>query len=317
MRMKSTGCVKVLYLSGWGRSGSTILSNILNEVEGFFHIGELRFIWENGLLRKRLCGCQRTLDTCEVWRSVFERAFGGIEQVDPRAMIRQRDRAPHNRAVLKELLGFRSIPWDEYQAHLEVLARLYQSIQAVTGCTVILDSSKVPAHGYLLGQVSGLDVYYLHLVRDARATAFSWQRKVRRRDGARQEGFIMKQRTFFENAKHWMLCNTISELIGRRYPNRYLRVRYEDFVRHPAQTVKKLVDFARSTAEQLPFKTSHEVSLGTNHTVWGNPSRNMRGPVQIQWDDAWKTQMNRLDWWGTSALTWPLLWHYGYLTRET
>lgn len=319
MNTGNTDSLKVLYVGGWGRSGSTILSNLLNEIEGFFHIGELRYIWENGLIKKRLCGCGQTLDDCEVWRPVFEQAFGGIKQIDPHVAIRQRDESPQNRAVLKDLLGLYSISWVKHQAYLEILARLYQAIRIVTGCTVIVDSSKTPAHGYLLDQVPGLEVYYLHLVRDARATAFSWQRKVRRQDGGdntRQGEFIMTQHTVVENAKRWMLCNAISELIGRQCPGRYLRVRYEDFVRHPARTVRRLVDFAGSAARQFPFTTSHEAILGTNHTVWGNPFRNARGPVQIQRDDAWKTKMDRVARWGTGALTWPLLWHYDYLNRE-
>ena len=36
--------VKVLYVAGLGRSGSTILANTLGQVEGFFSGGELNFI---------------------------------------------------------------------------------------------------------------------------------------------------------------------------------------------------------------------------------------------------------------------------------
>ena len=40
----------VLYVSGWCRSGSTVLGNVLAEVPGFFHAGELRYLWLNGVL---------------------------------------------------------------------------------------------------------------------------------------------------------------------------------------------------------------------------------------------------------------------------
>jgi hypothetical protein len=39
--------VKVLSINGWCRNGSTIIGNLLNEVDGFFHVGELHFLWKN------------------------------------------------------------------------------------------------------------------------------------------------------------------------------------------------------------------------------------------------------------------------------
>ena len=41
--------VKVLLLAGSGRSGSTVLANLLGSVEGAFSGGELRYLWERGL----------------------------------------------------------------------------------------------------------------------------------------------------------------------------------------------------------------------------------------------------------------------------
>ena len=37
----------VLCVTGWCRNGSTIIGNVLNEVPGFFHVGELHFLWKN------------------------------------------------------------------------------------------------------------------------------------------------------------------------------------------------------------------------------------------------------------------------------
>ncbi|MBA3432215.1 MAG: hypothetical protein H0U16_12145, partial [Actinobacteria bacterium] len=49
--------LKVLFIMGWTRSGSTILDNLLGEVEGFFSTGELHYLWRRGLLEGRLCSC--------------------------------------------------------------------------------------------------------------------------------------------------------------------------------------------------------------------------------------------------------------------
>ena len=41
--------VPVLYIGGWGRSGSTLLAHVLAEVPGFVSVGELRYVWQGGL----------------------------------------------------------------------------------------------------------------------------------------------------------------------------------------------------------------------------------------------------------------------------
>jgi hypothetical protein len=43
--------VAVLYVTGWCRSGNTVLGNVLAEMPGVFHVGELRFLWRNGRTR--------------------------------------------------------------------------------------------------------------------------------------------------------------------------------------------------------------------------------------------------------------------------
>src|SRR6185436_15662226 len=63
------------------------------------------------------------------------------------------------------------------QAYTDVLGRLYQGINHVSGGRIIVDSSKVPPFAFLINQVPQVDLHVVHLVRDSRATAYSWQRK--------------------------------------------------------------------------------------------------------------------------------------------
>ena len=63
----------VLYLLGKGRSGSTLLSMALGELDGFFAAGELRFFWRRGLVEDRRCACGEHLSACPVWGAVAER----------------------------------------------------------------------------------------------------------------------------------------------------------------------------------------------------------------------------------------------------
>src|SRR4029078_5765586 len=74
--------LRVLFIAGWGRSGSTLLDRILGQVPGVFSAGELRHIWQRGVGEDRLCGCGEPFASCSVWRKVSEISFGGWEELD-------------------------------------------------------------------------------------------------------------------------------------------------------------------------------------------------------------------------------------------
>ncbi len=65
--------LKILCITGWCRNGSTIIGNILNEVPGFCHVGELHFLWKNaaGKGANSSCGCGKDLTQCAVWSEIL------------------------------------------------------------------------------------------------------------------------------------------------------------------------------------------------------------------------------------------------------
>src|ERR1700704_6679072 len=81
MAEHAPGRVRVLYIAGTGRSGSTLLANILGQVDGIFNAGEVRYIWERGMLENRLCGCGRRFADCPVWTEILSEAFGDARPV--------------------------------------------------------------------------------------------------------------------------------------------------------------------------------------------------------------------------------------------
>ncbi|MGH2812195.1 MAG: hypothetical protein ACRDI1_05730, partial [Actinomycetota bacterium] len=74
--------VRVLYIGGAGRSGSTLLDLMLGQLPGFFAAGELKYVWDRGLLRNELCGCGSSFRECPFWTAVGTEAFGGWDALD-------------------------------------------------------------------------------------------------------------------------------------------------------------------------------------------------------------------------------------------
>jgi Sulfotransferase family len=305
--------VKVLYIEGTGRSGTTLLDNLLGQVPGFFSAGELRFIWERNLLEGRICGCGQPFGSCPVWTEVVRRAFGGAGAVDPHEMIRQREAAVRLRHT-----PLAATRWAEARlrprsaGYLDALGRLYGAIAEVAGCRVIVDSSKYPSYGFLLGMVAGVDLYLLHLIRDPRGVAHSLGRAKQEPVGTGR--FKQMERAApAASAINWNVCNLVAEAFARRTPGRYLRLRYEDLVAQPRAVLPRILAHLGEAGGELPLVGEHAARLGTNHTVSGNPSRFDTGVVELRRDDEWRTRSRAATKAVVTALCLPLLARYGYV----
>ena len=306
-----SGPVKVLYVVGLGRSGSTILSNSLGQIPNFFSGGELNFIWRHNVIENRLCGCGRSFRECPVWPKVMDEAFGGMDGVDPREMMRLQNSGTRTRHIPLMLTkrGRRRLA-GRLQKLLINYGRLYEAIGAVTGSRVIVDSSKEPAHGFAMGMIPGLEFYVLHLIRDPRAAAYSWSKKKPQPDTDAREHMVR-----FSPAKSsalWDSWNASAEALWRRAPQRYLRLRYEDFVADPRKSFEEILDLVGERDAEPPLVGEREVKLGVSHTVSGNPNRFETGAVELRTDREWVSRMNSRDKALVTALTLPLLIHYRY-----
>lgn len=301
--------IKVLYIAGLGRSGSTILGNILGEIEGFFHGGELKFTWRN-LVENRLCGCGAPFDECDVWCSMLKRAFGGIGGVDAREMVRLQSLGTRTRHVpLMHFLGGRRMLALRLGKYMVRLEKLYRAVQESTGSRVIVDSSKSPSYGYVLGMTPGIDLYVVHLVRDPRAAAYSHLKEPRPGTDKRTH---MHRLNTVKSSLLWDAWNVSSEALWRGSSGRYMRLRYEDFVEKPHRAVKDILGMLREDTHQLPFVSERDAELGVSHTVAGNPNRFRSGLVRLQPDYEWASRMRTRDRRVVTLLTFPLLVRYGY-----
>ena len=302
--------VKVLYVVGLGRSGSTILSNSLGQIGGYFSAGELNFIWRHNVIENRLCGCGRPFRECPVWTRVMEEAFGGMDGIDPREMMRLQASGTRTRHIPLMLTarGDRILK-ERLEKLLINYGRLYGAIGSVTGSRVIVDSSKEPAHGYAMSLVPGVDFRVVHLIRDPRAAAYSWLKKKPQPDTDAREH--MARFSPAKSSALWDSWNASAEALWRRTPERYLRLRHEDFVADPRTSLERILGLLGATAE-LPLAGEREVRLGVSHTVSGNPNRFETGAVELRPDREWISEMSPRDRALVTALTLPLLYRYGY-----
>ena len=306
--------VKVLYILGRGRSGSTVLDNILGDIDGFFSTGELRKIWFRVDQPTGRCGCNKLFAECEVWGQMGARSFGAPGSMPTREVLSLMRRVTRIRNVgklLRSPIGGSS-EWPELRRYLGVLLGLYGTLADITRSRVIIDSSKDTAEGAAIRLVPDIDAYYLHLVRDPRAVAYSWQRIKHMPDLEADIPNLSVRRS----AIRWNVINLQAEAIRRRHdPNKFMRLRYEDMVAFPRPAIEAVARMVGEPAEGIPWIDECTVEGSVKHFVGGNPDRFRVGPITLKEDDEWLTKLSKPDRISTTAVTMPIMLRYGYPLR--
>lgn len=305
--------VRVLYIGGLGRSGSTILSRALGELPGFCHVGELVFVWTRGAMENHLCGCGNRFLACPFWSEVGKRAFDGWDAVDPERVAALQRRVDRTR-YLPRLLGRR--PPRAYAAGLdelaELLGRLYQAIREVSGCPVVVDSFKHVSYAAVLRRVPGVDLRLLHVMRDSRGVAHSWAKKVKRPEIVTEDAY-MARIPIPRLAARWSAYNGLFDVL-RLFHRGGMTLRYERFVADPGDALRRISAIAgyEMRPGDLDFIEASGLRLTPEHSVSGNPMRFSEGTVPLRADDAWRSAMRRRDRAVVTAMTAPAMLRYGY-----
>jgi hypothetical protein len=267
----------VVYIVGWGRSGSTLLTAVLGELDGVFAAGELRFLWARGVIGRRLCGCGLPIPECPVWCEVLERLEGAPCSPEEMASIQSRRlRSRHFLPELLKLVRHRG-PDPEFTRYATTYAQALAAVAEVTGAEVIIDSSKSPIDALLL-EHAGVDIRAVNLVRDPRTVAASWKRRKRLDDGDDAE---LRRFTPWTSSVLWSLWNALAHLVGRGDGRRRETVRFEDFLEDPERVVDQLAEFCGVPRNGLKLE-GRNVHLSPNHLVAGNGDRFKTGFVEIE-----------------------------------
>ena len=304
--------VKVLYIAGMRRSGSTVLGNLLGEATGCWHGGELALLWAF-VAGDGPCSCGVPVRRCPTWQAVFA-------QMSPPMTVE--DALATAIAVQRRFLG-RWLPFLLWvpglwrllvpralrPARRDRLLELYRAIIRETGAGTVIDSSKSPGYGFLLSLRKDIDLHVVHLVRDAPANVDSATRRLHHALPA-----LTRMDNVLVRSVQWLVWHLSVEALWNwrsrhRRRRQYLRVRYEDFARDPRASLTEILEFAGAPAADAPIEGTRGVLRG-NHSISGNPGVARQGAVVVEEDRAWAERMSPLRRRAVTLLAFPLRRRY-------
>jgi hypothetical protein len=303
-----------MYIGGVPRSGSTLTDLMMHRLPGHFAVGELHYLWRNGVLLNGLCSCENSFTDCPFWSEVGRIAYGGWDRLDIDHIMKLIDSVDRTDRIPLILSPRRPASFErrlaEYKA---LLVPLYRAIVTVSGSPVVVDSSKRPSLAFILAATDDIDLSIVHVLRDPRGVAFSFAKHVELVPGASNEN-TMPQRTTRKVGRQWVTVNGLISLLGAMHTP-HLRVRYEDLVAEPRVQMQRVARFEGIADADLDLSwlTDAGMVVPQTHVVAGGRIRLHEGVMPLRIDDAWQREMPTGSRVLVSAMTWASRWRYGYL----
>lgn len=303
--MTETAPLKLIYIAGYGRSGSTLLDISLGEhpdIVGAGEIGEFtRRVWAEN----HYCSCGSRVHSCPNWKKIFD--SWAPEVADPIGEYLREQPGRESIISLRRMFGSKDSRFSSLtRALLEQILRVSQR-------SVIVDSNKLPGRGFVLAATPGVEVYLVHLVRDPRAVVNSMMKPIKQQVEAGVQKDL-KPKPLLHTALRWLVVNLAAEALAARLgPKRTVRVRYEDFVSNPRASLSRVLGLVGRNADGLPdglsapFRPQHQVS-GSRHR--------MQKTLLIRTDEAWRSSLSPARQLIVALVCAPLLWRYGYRLRN-
>ena len=276
---------KIIYIAGYGRSGSTLLDMMLGSVAEVFGAGEMSTICLHVWPNDEFCACHNRVRACPLWSGVMaEWQAGGV---DPAAHARLQQKIEPVLAPARSLGGAAMRRYGD-----ETLA-LMQITAAHAGRPVLLDSSKSPGRGLALAAAArqaGVDFRVLHLVRDPRAVSWSMSKpmKIDTQAGVQKQ---IRAHPAWRTALRWSYVNAGAEALLRALPDGHgIRIRYEDLVSYPEDVLNRASHATGLDLAALAAGIADGAPIAATHQVAGSRIR-MLGPMALKADLHWEDQM--------------------------
>lgn len=304
--------IKILYVLGSGRSGTTIFGALLGMHTSMTHVGEiLRIGFSENPLVSNICSCGAMLENCDYWSAIYEDWLGKIKHAKYKQYRQLQSKYEQLRSFPHLLIEIRN-PSRDFLDYSKYTVELFKSISKMSGSNIIIDTSKYPGRALALANIPDLDVNIIHLIRDGRGFLWSFKKSSLLRENLK----FRKMRSWiltWSKTIEWILINRVSEKVRSLTEKSSMSVRYEDFVNATCDTLTRIGErFGLQLVEiTKSLESGEEISFG--HIFGGNWVR-MKGPTSLRLDQDWQTMLTGFDFFIYRLIAGQFAKRYNYRT---
>jgi hypothetical protein len=234
--------IKVIYILGHSRSGSTLLGFHLGGLKDTFFAGEIKRYGKRVYTRQ--CTCGKGTMECIFW-SKFIRLNKAYFSLTSR----------NDNILRKAVSNFKYLLTGPSKSSITrektLLANLYKSVnEEVEACQYIVDSSKSLNRLVVLESIPEIEVYTLYLTRNVRHNLAS---------------FVKRKQHLFLNFLRLRVNDKLINWYLKNRSEKHLRVSYEDFVSNPQEITEKIFSFT-----EMPESTNNTKPQLNYHVITGS-----------------------------------------------
>lgn len=260
----------ILYVTGTGRSGTTVLDVLLGNNAGVTGVGEFTHILRHGFLQDRQCSCGKGARACELWARV--RGTIALDDEDCARAAKLIAKLERHSRFLPVWFGW--VNRRELVRYRQVQQALFEGVSAATGSSVVVDSSKYETRALLLSRLFGDRVKVLCITRSA-ADLISAFRK--RHDGEEQ----LNAKSTAAATAYYAFVLFCMRLLRYRLGDRCLVLRFEDLKRDPAAILSRIECWSGYRLTHSIQKLNAAEPFVVGHIVSGNRLRK-RGTLKFE-----------------------------------
>lgn len=247
--------IKVVFIAGYGRSGSTVLSNIIETSDNVLHLGEFsKYLFDLDMQRRKVpCSCGEVPNECEFWREVFsELDRGMLARISNKIRVRN---------IWRKKLGLTAVEV-EYVRNVfdRVLALVKEKYPKIK---YVVDSSKHPSALYLWKLVGYRDLKVVHFIRGCLSSVDSW---------SKPKGYLRKK-SFFKAGLDWVVINELAESAINKTGYPAVRVSYSTFVSDPRGSIDNIAEQLELDGVFVPGDGNVFHRERAVHSLAGNPEK--------------------------------------------
>jgi len=263
----------IIYISGSGRSGSTLLERIIHSSKNATALGEFHCLWR--LHESEItCSCGAPFSGDPHWQTILKLA--GIDNAAIAELQRLEQTICRTSFIAVHRFDIDAISQNpDVKRFNDLQFGIFEAIADTLDTPIVVDSSKAGPRAWLLA--CNPKVRIIHLYRDPADVILSW-RSAKYDPGMRRE---MKRMSISGAASDWWKVEYLMSRLGRT--THVTRIDYGELCNDPSTILGSAL--SNLSLETIPLPAwIDSTSLHPKdqyHSLNGNPDRFKKGPICI------------------------------------